>query len=255
MRRLSFLAAIIAIVASPAHADWTGKNAAGNTITFSNSVDCTIGTCIPIAALVTASGGTLYGTAGTANTNVLTVQGIASMTPFLSAQSGTWNIANITGTISLPTGAATAANQATANSSLATIASNTGGAIPAGSAYIGQSSNDPSKGGATPTFASLSMSTATTTQIIALSGTTKTYVTSLHIIAGGTANVTLKYGTGTNCGTGTTTLVGPYPLAAQAGLAMGSGTGAVVIVPSGQALCVTSDAAVQVTTGATYQQF
>ena len=38
-----------------------------------------------------------------------------------SSQSGTWNINNISGTVSLPTGAATAANQTTANSSLSTI--------------------------------------------------------------------------------------------------------------------------------------
>ncbi len=89
---LLIVAAALALVASPAAADWTGKDASGNTITFSNPVDCTIGTCIPIAALVTAAGATLYGTAGTANANVLTVQGIASMTPFLSAQSGTWTV-------------------------------------------------------------------------------------------------------------------------------------------------------------------
>ncbi len=38
-----------------------------------------------------------------------------------AVQSGTWNINNISGTVSLPTGAATAANQATANASLASI--------------------------------------------------------------------------------------------------------------------------------------
>lgn len=42
-----------------------------------------------------------------------------------AAQSGTWNINNITGTVSLPTGAATAANQATEISSLSSIATNT----------------------------------------------------------------------------------------------------------------------------------
>ena len=89
---LLIVAAALALVASPAASDWTGKDASGNTITFSNPVDCTSGTCIPIAALVTAAGATLYGTAGTANANVLTVQGIASMTPFLSAQSGTWTV-------------------------------------------------------------------------------------------------------------------------------------------------------------------
>ena len=37
------------------------------------------------------------------------------------SQSGTWNINNVSGTISLPTGASTSANQATANASLSSI--------------------------------------------------------------------------------------------------------------------------------------
>ena len=79
------------------------------------------------------------GTAGTASADVITVQGIAAMTPLLvnasgnavpvtdnsgsltvdnagtfavqAAQSGTWNITNVSGTVSLPTGASTAAKQ------------------------------------------------------------------------------------------------------------------------------------------------
>lgn len=76
------------------------------------------------------------GTAGSASADVITVQGISSMTPLLvngsgstqpvsgtvtANQGGTWNITNISGTVSLPTGAATAANQSTANSSLSSI--------------------------------------------------------------------------------------------------------------------------------------
>lgn len=38
-----------------------------------------------------------------------------------ASQSGTWNINNVSGTVSLPTGASTAANQATGNASLASI--------------------------------------------------------------------------------------------------------------------------------------
>lgn len=76
-----------------------------------------------------------------------------------AVQSGTWNINNISGTISLPTGAATAANQATANASLSSIDSkltspitvtgtvtatnsangNTGSAVPAQAAQVGGS--------------------------------------------------------------------------------------------------------------------
>jgi hypothetical protein len=81
------------------------------------------------------------GTAGSASSDVLSVQGITSMTPLkvdgsgvtqpvsgtvAATQSGAWNIGNITGTVSLPTGASTAANQATEIASLATIATNTG---------------------------------------------------------------------------------------------------------------------------------
>ena len=52
----------------------------------------------------------------TDNGGSLTVDGTVAAT-----QSGTWNITNISGTVSLPTGAATAANQATANTSLSSI--------------------------------------------------------------------------------------------------------------------------------------
>jgi len=45
----------------------------------------------------------------------------------ISKQSGTWNLNNISGTVSLPTGAATAANQSTANGSLSSIVTNTTG--------------------------------------------------------------------------------------------------------------------------------
>ena len=38
-----------------------------------------------------------------------------------AAQSGTWNVTNISGTVSLPTGAATSANQSTANTALSNI--------------------------------------------------------------------------------------------------------------------------------------
>lgn len=43
-------------------------------------------------------------------------------TAFGATQSGTWNITNISGTVSLPTGAATAANQSTTNGYLASLA-------------------------------------------------------------------------------------------------------------------------------------
>lgn len=127
--------------------------------------------------------------------------------------------------------------------------------VPPGTNTIGNVGSDPSSGKATPTEAFLALPATTTTQIIALSGSTKTYITSAVVIAGGTVNVTFKYGTGSNCVTGTTTLNGPWPLTAQAGFSKGSGLGAVMIVPAGQALCITTDASVTGGVDLTYQQF
>lgn len=119
---------------------------------------------------------------------------------------------------------------------------------------IGNVGFDPSSGVQAPSMAFLALPATTTTQIIALSGSTKTYVTSRILLAGGSVNVTFKYGTGSNCGTGTTTLDGPWPLTAQAGFAEGAGVGPVMIVPAGQALCVTTDASVSGGVKLTYMQ-
>lgn len=193
------------------------------------------------------SGAPIYGIAGTANANILTVQGIASMTPLLATitgtvtanQGGAWNITNVSGTVSLPTGASTAANQATELTSLATIATNTGAAIPAGSAviggvkvYDGGGTNQLAVNGSgqaavqappslpLPTGAAtaanqtadpcslalktnlpISFQATASAQLIALSGSTKIYVCSLSLIASVATNFSLTGGTGTNCGT------------------------------------------------------
>lgn len=72
---------------------------------------------------------------------------LSSGTDSVSAvQSGAWNITNVSGTISLPTGAATASNQATANNSLSSI----DGKIPDESgtwSYIAGTSGSPSISG------------------------------------------------------------------------------------------------------------
>ncbi len=182
----------------------------------------------------------------------------------------------------LPNGAATSANQssqitqetataaalgttadatcgtATGTCSLIALqkfANNTNPVLAAGPNTIGNVGADPSSGKGTPAMAFLALPATTTTQIIALSGTKTTYVTFSKLFAGGTVNVTLKYGTGTNCGTGTTTLEGPYPLIAQTGWTEQGGVGPVLIVPSGQALCVTTDASVSGGIKMIYQQF
>lgn len=101
----------------------------------------------------------------------------------------------------------------------------------------------------------INISTATTTQLVALDTTKTIYVTAWNVIAGGTGNFTLVYGSGTACGTGTTSLTGPYPLTAQAGLAPGDGLGPVIIVPKGKALCATTSANIQHSGSVAYAQF
>jgi hypothetical protein len=112
-----------------------------------------------------------------------------------------------------------------------------------------------SLGKSAPASQPINVSTATTTQLVAISGSTSIYVTAYDVIAGGTGNITFEYGTGSNCGTGTTALTGAYPLTAQAGIAKGSGVGVVLKVPSGNALCVLTSAAVQMSGSVSYQQF
>lgn len=100
----------------------------------------------------------------------------------------------------------------------------------------------------------INISTATTTQLVALSAGKSIYVTAWDVISGGIGNLTLEYGTGSNCGTGTTALTGPYGLSAQAGISKGDGLGTVLIVPSGNALCALTSAAVQMSGSLTYTQ-
>lgn len=102
-----------------------------------------------------------------------------------AVQSGTWNINNISGTISLPTGASTAANQATANTSLASIDSKLTAPL---SVTQTQASN--------PWYATGNVATAATTQVTVMqTAFTYTGTNVSAFIASGSANDTLA-GTG-----------------------------------------------------------
>lgn len=83
------------------------------------------------------------GTAGSPSVPVLTVQGVASGTAqpvsgtVAATQSGTWNVTNVSGTVSLPTGASTSALQPTNATQGSTTSGQTGtlvqGAVTTGS--------------------------------------------------------------------------------------------------------------------------
>jgi hypothetical protein len=82
----------------------------------------------------------------------------------------------------------------------------------------------------------------TITQVVAAPGAGSVYLRGLLIekISGATSTVTLSYGTGSNCGTGTTVLLGPITGSAVGFIHLG------VLVPATKALCVTTDAATTV---------
>jgi hypothetical protein len=100
----------------------------------------------------------------------------------------------------------------------------------------------------------ISVSTAVTTQLVAISGSTVIDVQALDFIAAGTTNVTFEYGTGSLCGTGTTVLTGVYNLTAQVGMSKGNGGATFWTVPAGNALCMVNSQAIQVSGSVTYKQ-
>jgi hypothetical protein len=105
-----------------------------------------------------------------------------------------------------------------------------------------------------PTSVAINIATATTTQLVAASGSTRVYVCGYEMVANGATNVTLEYGTGTTCGTGTTALTGAIPLAAQTGEVAGFSGNIVTLTPGSQALCILTSAAVQLSGHLTYVQ-
>lgn len=104
--------------------------------------------------------------------------------------------------------------------------------------------------------------TATTTQIIALSGTTVIYVCAYQVnfVGSATANTAIfKYGTGASCATGVTsisnTMFGPTATGSGSQFSMGSGIGYLFKTIAGQALCITTSAATTVGAMVSYAQF
>lgn len=119
-----------------------GSGKTGNLIKFgSNNVISEVGICDATTEnqCATVSAGGAVKTDSSATT-----QPVSNAGTFAAQLTGaTNNINNIAGTVSLPTGAATSANQTTELASLATIVTNTGAAIPAGTNTIGSVNGAP----------------------------------------------------------------------------------------------------------------
>jgi hypothetical protein len=107
--------------------------------------------------------------------------------------------------------------------------------------------------------AAVSQTSATTAQVIALSGSTKIYVTHYHLVVSGAGTYAWIAGTGSNCGTNTTYLEGasghPISLAANGGVSAGGGLGPILITPAGYALCLVTTGAVDTSGAVAYAQF
>lgn len=199
---------------------------------------------LPTGASTSAKQAAL-GTAGTASTDVLSIQGIASMTKLLVTPDSvalpanqSVNVAQINGVTTLMGNGAsgTGAQRVTiANDSTGVIGLSTG-TNTIGSVKITDGTTialtDPCSGVA-KTFTPISMTTATTTRFIAPTSAKKTYICSLVLFSAGTDNVAIVEGTGGTCGTGTagviggTTAANGLNLVAQTGIAWGDGRSAI----------------------------
>jgi hypothetical protein len=89
-------------------------------------------------------------------------------------------------------------------------------------------------------FKSVSITSATTTQLIALSSGKVVYVCGLRATVGGTSpTLQFEYGTGTNCGNGTTTVTGAITPVLNDLINL-SGEGTQFYTPAGNAVCLVS---------------
>lgn len=106
----------------------------------------------------------------------------------------------------------------------------------------------------TVTTVSINTSSSGEQQLIAAVNGQSIYITHYHILMSGTTTVSLDYGTGVNCGTGTTTIDGTMDFTAQTGISAGIGFGAVDVIPPGNALCINNTNAIHVGGSLSYQQ-
>lgn len=227
MKKLLLLA-FVGVFATPAYADFTGKDASAATITFKNPGTCSSVVCVPIFSLFdpTGTNGAAIPTAG-ADAQSNTANGLLTYSRNVLWNGTTWDRwmgdltsggwVNVKASV-LPTGAstsalqttgntslgtiatnsgtqATAANQATGNASLATIATNSALPLPAQSTHtvdIGAVDQiSPYPAGATPITASATGTTAATTATLAGTTGKTTYICGYSIRANATAATTV----------------------------------------------------------------
>lgn len=208
----------------------------------------------------------VFGTAGTADADVLTVQGIASMTPLLATvtNAGTFAVQSVEGAGALLTSSQllddivgvedvgetaggglarmgsvrrdTAASSAGAAGDNATVNTDDLG-------RLWMRNGDPCSDPARVTHAAISESTAATNEIVALNGSDLIFVCSYKWVTTAANSLSWTRGTGTDCATGTAAIEGAQPYGANGGVTEAGGGAALFSVPAGNALCLVSSAA------------
>lgn len=101
----------------------------------------------------------------------------------------------------------------------------------------------------------VSMATATTTQMVALTAAQRVLVCGFAFSGGGTTTAKFVRGTGANCATGQADVTAPFEFADNVSVSYGGGAGTIFRLPTGEALCVTNGAAVQLSGVITYAKF
>jgi hypothetical protein len=227
------------------------------------------------------------GTAGTAAAGVVTVQGIASMTPFLTTTTlnaettkvigtvnqGTspWvisgaltanqsvNVSQVNGVTTLTgTGAVgTGAQRITVGIDSATVAGSA--TLPAGTNRVGYTSDDPCTQ-KTKLNAPFSTSSGGPVSIVALSGSTVVYICSISAIADTATKLSFIDGTGGSCASaqhaiwGSTTAASGMSLPDNGGFTQGGGNGSVGLTTSASAFCLLQSGTSLVAGNITYVQ-
>jgi hypothetical protein len=132
----------------------------------------------------------------------------------------------------------------------------TGSAAPSAAIYAGGNSSGNLAGiVACDSSAQLTVSTATTTQMVSLASGKTIYICGFLLNGGGAATAKLVYGTGTNCATGLTSLTPAFTLASGTSLTFGGGVGYVAKTIAGNALCITNSTAAAANVLVAYTQF
>lgn len=117
----------------------------------------------------------------------------------------------------------------------------TAGLITVSFSPAGSANADPCGPSASKSSVPLAITTATTTQLVALSAGKKVYVCAVDASLGLSDTLKLEYGTGSACGTGTTALTGAIASdTAVIQVLAANPSGTLVTAPAGNALCAVS---------------